>query len=340
MSDFHRILAEIATTIEIDQNFSVSHPDYPPLELELSTVERFQSLPFPLQTKYLIVQVQNYLHDIYFTHVLQTQVEIESQSEQLPQIKNNIIDGIDRDFAYRLHTNNLSNGYFDPGWEIVAEIDDGMAIVVKDGLNLHIDPHQHLPKELRRFKIGDIVPIYLPKNLLGEDSYIAVGNFGLPDRGEAVELYFNFTPAAAIAIEQPLIRELNKLGIPFQFEILFNPEEFYRYDAGILCLPKSAYPSAKSILSELYQTHQVQFSPEVPLFTKPLAPGLGIAETPTITSFGLHRCDLLATALVTAHLTAVDPMTAIADAFTPAGIALDRPYLQPDAVDDYHKLLV
>jgi hypothetical protein len=333
MSEYQRILEEIVIAIEIDEDFTVRHPDYPPLELEAETVARLKSLPLQLQAKYLTTQVNNYLYDLYFSHAIQTVAETEAQAQQPATIQNNLVNGIDRDFALRLRDNNLSNGYFDPDWQVVGGTEDGAIVVVKDGLHLHIDRRQHLAKNSRPPRIGDMVEICLPKNLLGEESYIAVSNFGLPDRQQSVELYFNFTPDAAIAIEQQVIRELNKLGIPFQFEILFNPAEFYRYDPGILCLSQSDYSAVQNLLANIYSAHQGEFSPPVPLFTHQLAPGVGIAETADAhISFGTHRCGIVASALVKAYFNGdsspATRMTAIEQEFRVNKIDFDRHYLQ------------
>ncbi|MFM2304665.1 MAG: hypothetical protein RLZZ135_2077 [Cyanobacteriota bacterium] len=345
---FHDTLTEIVAQIEIDLNFVVRHPEYPPLELQPDIIARFQRIPPQLQTKYLTIQVQNYLYDLYFSHSLASLQDIEATAQQPPQIKNNLIDGIDIDFYQRLQQSNTSQGYIDPNWQIVAETDTGESIVMKDGLNLHIDRQQHLPKDFNQAAIGDIVPIYLPHNLVDRDTYIMVGNVGMPNSATsngllshtAIELYFNFTPDAAVAIAQTLTHELNKLSIPFQFAILHNPALFHRYDAGTLWLSQADYLATQTLLAEIYQTHQADFSPDVPLFTKQLAPGLGIAEISTSPgSFGMQRCELLAMGLLAAmdrgQTLAADKLNTIRQQFATAGIDGLKPHLNPDALDCY-----
>mgnify|MGYP003471130480 FL=1 len=337
---FHDTLTEIVEQIEIDLNFVVRHPDYPPLELQPDIIARFQRIPPQLQTKYLTIQVQNYLHDLYFSHSLVSLQDLEAAAQQPPQIKNNLINGIDIDFHHRLRQSNTSQGYIDPDWQIVAETDRGESIVVKDGLHLRIDRQKHLPQEFKQAAIGEIVPIYLPHNLVDRDTYIMVGNLGLPNSPISVEIYFNFTPDAAVAIAQTLTHELNKLSIPFQFAILHNPALFRCYDAGTLKLSQADYLATQTVLAQIYQTHQADFSPDVPLFTKQLAPGLGIAEVPTTPgSFGMQRCELLATGLLAAmaqgQTLAADKLNTIRQQFATAGIDELQPYLNPDALDCY-----
>jgi hypothetical protein len=339
MCEYQTAIENIVNTIEISDNFAVKHPEYPPLELTPEVAERYQSLPSELRSKYLILQVQNYLHDIYFSGSLLTTQELERRSQQPVQIKNNIIDGIDVDFAVRLKNNNLSNGYLDPGWEIVDRESDGTVIVVKDGLYLHIDPRQHLPKDVKKITNGTIVSIYLPHNLLGVNSYIAVGNYGYPDRDRAIDFYFNYAADTAIAWEQKLIRELNKTGTPFQLEILFNPQDFHRQDAGILNVPQSAYERVKATIEQMYEKDRDGFSAPVPLFTKPLLPGIGMAETnPDRETFGLHRCRILATSLVEIYNSgptdSKSRVNTIASSFQAAGLNLSQPYLNPGSIQN------
>jgi HopA1 effector protein family len=355
------ILTEIINKIEIDslfaKNFGLRHVDYYPIEFEPDTITRFQKVSPDLRTKYFKVQVQNYLHDIYFDRSLLNIQELTTQAQNIHQVKNNLVDGIDIDFHQRLQKSNTSNGYFDPNWQVVAEADDGMLIVTKDGLNLHIDRKQHLPKDRKKATNGDIVPIYLPNNLVGQDTYIMVGNFGVPnllttDREQPeqlVELYFNFAPDAAVEIGQKLTRGLNKLGIPFQFAVLHDPNLFHRYDSGKLLLSQTAYLSARTILVDIYRSHQTDFDPQIPLFTKQIAPGLGIAEIPNSrasgeqrsVSFGRHRCELLAAGLLEIaqqdRVLTSQQLSVIEQHLTDAGIDPLQPYLNPKSVDVYEE---
>ena len=336
MLNFSQTILEIVDKIEIEQKFSVRHPDYPPLELKPDLITRIERISPQLQAKYLIIQVQNYLYNIYFSHSSMSIQELDVIAKQLTPTKNNIINGIDIELCLRLQQSNTSNGYIDPDWQVVAETNDEL-IVVKDGLHLHIDRQQYLPK-LQQADIGDLIPNYLPHNLVGRDTYIAVGNLGSPDRAKSVEIYFNFTPNAAVAIAQKLTSELNRLSIPFQFAILHDPALFYRYDAGTLWLPQTGYLAVQTVLAEIYQAHQAEFTPDVPLFTKQLAPGLGIAEVSnTPSSFGMQRCQLLAIGLLTAmkqgKTLASDKLDTIRNEFATAGIDWMQPDLHPSASD-------
>lgn len=334
MSNHHQILAEIVEKIQINQDFAISHPDYPSIELDQEAITRLRQLPLQLQKKYSLGRLQNYLYDLYFSHSLMSLQAIAATAKESSQIKNNTVNGVDINFYRQLRQGNPSHGYLDPDWQVVAETDAGELVVLKDGLHLHIDPHQHLPRDLNQVKIGSFVPIYLPPDLVGQDTYDLVGNLGIPARSHSVQIYFNFTPSAALAIATQLANELNRIGIPFQFAILDNPTSFYRYDAGTLCLSQQDYTAIQSMLMEIYHQHQAEFSADIPLFTKLLAPGLGIAEVPTgTTTFGMQRCELLAIGLLAAmeqnqNLPA-EKLSRIRQEFTTAGIDWLKPDLNP-----------
>jgi hypothetical protein len=341
MSNIEQIFTEIVEKIQIGTDFSVRHPDYLPLEVEPEIVERFHKTPQPLQTKYLTLQVKNYLHDLYFSHSLKKIEDIATAAKQPAKITNDKSEGIDLKFLQRLQQSNISNGYIDENWQIVAEVDKDISIVVKDGLHLHVDRKRHLPKDFRQAPIGTTVPVYLPNSLVGRDTYIIVGNAGKPDRSSAIDIYFNYTPDAAVAIALKLTRALNKLGIPFEFATLHNPELFDRYDSSTLCISQTSYPSIQRVLAEIYHGHQAEFSANIPIFTKPLAPGLGLAEAPPIAStFGIERCQVLAIGLLAAteqgYTLAADKLKMIHQEFATAGIDLLQPYLfNAEGIDIY-----
>jgi hypothetical protein len=340
MSNHHQILTELVEKIELTADLTIGHPDYPPFQLPPEEIARFQQMPPQLQQKYAIVSIQNYLHDLYFSHSLPSLQKLAMLETQSAPTKNNTVNGIDVNFYQQLQQRNPSRGYFDRDWQIVAETEAGELVVVKDGLHLHIDPHYHFPPDLTGANIGDLVPIFLPPDLVGQDTYIMIGNSGIPDRLSSVQLYFNFTPTAALEIAPKLTQNLNQLELPFQLAILHNPLLFDRYDAATLTLPQAAYAAAQPILHQLYQDYQAEFSPAVPIFTKQLAPGLAIAETPIATgSFGLQRCGLLAAGLLTAmaqnQTSPVERLKMISQELTTADIEPLQPYLNPGQRDSY-----
>lgn len=334
-------LRAVVDAVEIDRDFTIHHLDYLPLTISTDLLLRFQQLSTELQIKYTIDRLRNYLYDIYFDRSLLNLQATEAAELVASSAKAQLIDGIDIDFYQRLQQSNTSQGYRDLDWQIIAETEARELIVVKDGLHLHVSRHKHLPPEFKQANIGETIAIYLPHNLIDRDTYISVGSYGSPQQALSVQLYFNFTPDAAVAIVRQVTGALNELKIPFQFAILHDPALFYRCDSGTLWLDCANYAIVRSLLAEIYQTYQAEFSPPVPLFTKLLAPGLSIAEVPAAgNSFGMQRCELLATGLFTAcelGQIVADKLATIERVLTAAGVDLAQPHLNSAADDCYDK---
>jgi hypothetical protein len=92
-----------------------------------------------------------------------------------------------------------------------------------------------------------------------------------------VRIYFNFSPEGAVAVMGSLTRELNDISIPFHFKTLYNPGDYKRYDSGVLYFEKSNYEAVRQVLESVYAETKAHFNTEVPLFSKFLAPGVGLA---------------------------------------------------------------
>lgn len=303
-------LQDIASNVQIYPNFCIRHPDYKPFELPDEVVARFQKMPGDIQRKYLSLQLCNFLYGIYYNGSMRTALTSDRISNHLPiNLKNNTFLGVDWAFDSRLHKNNSGIGYFDPGWHILRQESDGSLVVTKGGLRLHIKRDCHLQPSQQDAIVGDSVSIRMPKKLLPYGFYTAVGNAGLNNlnhsesHGTLTRIYFNLTPEGAIAVMGTLTRLLNEIFVSFSFKVLYNPDDYGRYDSGVLYFTKKDYEAIRLVLEIVYSENQVHFQSEVPLFTKQLAPGLGLAEEPDCKfghqeSFGMNRCQIVANGLL------------------------------------------
>jgi len=99
-------------------------------------------------------------------------------------------------------------------------------------------------------------------------------------------------------------------------------------------------PRSSDIVAATYPAIARHLKPAIPALTKRLADGLGLAEDPGPggDSFGMHRCRLLADAVVRAHEHSGPGGARLSDVetrFAEEGLSLDRPYLNPRSADDY-----
>jgi hypothetical protein len=230
---------------------------------------------------------------------------------------------------------------------------DGSTAVTKGGLTLYVEPDCHLKSSKKSTKVGELIAIWMPKNRINNGCYLAVSNIGQERQGNpdadlgGGRIYFNFTPAGAIALMNSLTLQLNTAAIPFSFQVLYNPTAYGRYDSGILYFESHDYPTIRRILQTVYVEHQSHFQPEIPLFTKFLAPGLSLAEEPSQKfapqeSFGMNRCQIVANALLEAWQKGKNAleerMRIIEQHFEQHLIDVQRPYLNPSSEDIYNPL--
>ncbi|MBD2345896.1 T3SS effector HopA1 family protein [Anabaena subtropica] len=339
-------LQDIIHNLEIQSQYCIKHPNYKALELPESSVSRFQKLSSDLQNKYLSQQLRSFLYGIYYNGSLKSVLASDAEISNLAvnqNLENNTFLGVDLAFYDRLHENNRGTGYWNYGWQVVREESDGTFAVYRDGLTLHVERGG-----LETNTIDDSVGIQLPKNLVQNGFYMAVANAGAaPHNQTLVRVYFNLTPDGAVAVMDNLTTHLNAIPVNFTFKALYNPSDYDRYDSAVLYFGKNDYEKVHPVLERLYAENQGHFQEQVPLFTKPIASGLAIAEEPNHRfgeneSFGTHRCQIVANGLLEAwqqgNDTPIGRMTAILQHFSSLNIELQRPYLNAYSEDIYTPL--
>jgi hypothetical protein len=345
-------LQDIASNVQIESNFCIRHPHYKPLELPAEAITHFKRVPVELQNKYLNLQLQSFLYGIYYNGSMRSILTPETDSREiLPlNLENNTLLGIDLEFYDRLHQSNCGEGYFDPGWQVTRQENDGSLAVTKNGLTLHIDRSRHLQNTDQSALVGDILALRMPKILMQNGFYMAVGDAGRDNRSQpkdnsvTVRIYFHLTSQGAVKVMASLTRYLNALKIPFSFKVLYNPADYKRYDSGVLYFERSHYPDVRQVLQAIYLENQSYFQPQIPLFTKQLAPGLAVAEEPkrkftAQESFGMNRCQIVANGLLQSwyqgDISIEARLASILHNFSLLGIELERPFLNADSKDVY-----
>ncbi|MBD2411057.1 hypothetical protein FACHB389_02935 [Nostoc calcicola FACHB-389] len=349
-------LEDIATKVQIQSNFCISHPNYKPLKLPDEAVSRFQRLPLNLQHKFLNSQLCNFLYSIYYCGAGRTalSLDINPMDATMPKnLENNTYLGVDVEFYEQLHLSNKGKGYFDPGWQVLMEESDRTVAVKKGDLTLHIERDRSLQDTEQNAIAPDIVAVKMPRNLVQNGFYMAVGDAGVSSGADTaidshlVRVYFNLSPEGAVAVMSSLTQQLNTMLIPFTFKALYNPSDYERYDTAVLYFEKAKYPVIQQVLQDIYVKDKSYFRDEVPLFTKLLAPGLAVAEEPNNKfsekeSFGINRCQIITNGLLEAlqqgDESTENRMTGIIKQFDLQGIELQRPYLNSNSQDIYTPL--
>ena len=348
------VLEDIVNKVEIRADFSIRHPDYKPLELPAEVVTRFQKMPEQMQQKYLSLQLRSFLYGIYYSGSMRQTLALDGEENNIPlDLENNTVLGVDLEFYNRIHTSNFGQGYFEPDWVIQKEEEDGSLVVQKGSLKLHVERNKHLQPTEKDAVVGDKVAIKMPKNCVQNGFYVSVGNSRVnktinPENNlTLVRIYFNLTPDGAVLVMGSLTQQLNTQNIPFDFKVLYNPQDYQRHDSGVLYFDKNDYEEVNKILQQVYQENQSHFKAEVPLFTLQLAPGLALAEEPNQNfaereSFGMNRCQIVANGLLKTWYNNQNlpeaKIQAISNEFFFLGINPQYTYLNANSENIYLKL--
>ncbi|MDZ8024878.1 MAG: T3SS effector HopA1 family protein [Nostoc sp. SerVER01] len=340
-------LQDIIHKVEIQSHYCIQHPDYKPMELPESAIAGFQQLPLDLQNKFLSLQLRSFLYGIYYNGSLKSALAPDADTTNLAlnqNLENNTLLGVDVAFYERLHESNKGEGYFSNDWLVIKEENDGILIVYKNGLKLHIQRNIHLQPAQQNITVGNSVAIRMPKNLVQNGFYMAIGNAASHQNQNIVRVYFNLSAEGAVAVMDSLTTQLNSIDIPFSFKALYNPSDYGRCDSAVLYFDKNRYELVHPVLERVYLENQSYFQKQVPLFTKSIAPGLAIAEEPDQKlsdheSFGTNRCQIIANGLLDSWLqgnnTPAERMTAVLQHFSLHKIELQRPYLNANSEDIY-----
>lgn len=172
--------------------------------------------------------------------------------------------------------------------------------------------------------------------------YISLGDvpFDRFTEGRMLRVYFDVEERGAAELMSAVTGTLNAFLVPFRFKILNRRGSFTRADAAVLYAGRRYYGIIARLLPRIRERVQDVLREPVPLFTKALYPGIGLAEDPgSGDSFGLSRSRLLTQAIWNAWSRgdqSVDGRLAeLERIFGAAGLRLDKPYLNAGSADLY-----
>lgn len=240
-------------------------------------------------------------------------------------------------FIKQLEDANSGRGYLEGGWKIVGEEKDSY-VVHKDALCVRA------PKDDCVFEAhadgSDYVRLPLPSSLqwVSPGFYMTLGDTPFNENKANLRIYWNLTSGGAIHLVGAVTTRLNEAKVPYHLKVLNDPRAYDRCDAGVLYIRSQDYPDIE--LDRLYELIRENLKPRVPAFTKPLAPGLALAEDPGDgQSFGMHRCFLMAEGITSAlgdgERNAEFQLKSILSRFSDEGISIERPYINGGSQDRY-----
>lgn len=247
-------------------------------------------------------------------------------------------------FIEALSAANTGTGAREGGWSVV-NVAGNVVTVARDGLRVWVRREDTYADAEDIPSPAQLRAVRLPKELLklSPGFYLALGNEGLafePGR-VLVRFYWNLRAEDAPTLVKGATQLLNDDQIPFRLKVVNDPARYDRCDAGVLYVQRADYPRVLPAVRRILVELGAKLKKATPVFTKVLAPGLGLAEEPAVSgdSFGMDRCRLLAEAIVRIHERAVagatDRLAVIEEVFAEDGISLATPYLNPGSPDRY-----
>ncbi len=246
-------------------------------------------------------------------------------------------------FAEAVSAANTGNGCWENGWEVLANTPDGV-VVRRGGLTLWVRLEDCLIPKGGSREHGTVLRLHLPKELLG----ISPGYYmALSDEEEKsyetkplVRLYWNLRAEGAESFVREATGLLNEARLFFRLKVLNDPRSYTRCDAAVVYLHQDEHLRVAEIMNRVYPQVAHYLKPNTPMFTKAIAPGVGLAEDPGQTeSFGQHRCRLLADGMIRAYEQGArsldERLRIVTDYYAAVGIKLSQPYLNPNSTDVY-----
>jgi hypothetical protein len=118
---------------------------------------------------------------------------------------------------------------------------------------------------------------------------------------EAASCFLHLQPGTAPDLFARAVTTLDGYGIGFRAELAGDPDACRRTDAAVLTVHRDDIPAVARVALRLGERAPFALAPTVPAFTRQIAPGVALADQPgPRTSFGRHRCRLIAAGLVAA----------------------------------------
>lgn len=248
-------------------------------------------------------------------------------------------------FLQRLSAANPGRDRWEPGWRINRVGAAGQVMAEKHGRFVELWPGQYVVQSGGGPpQPGLPITAYFPR----ESTTLQPGFFFVFSAADVawdepysmMRFYWNVTAEGAPELLARLAGRLNRFQVPFRYKTLTAPEGYDRYDSAVLFVAKRWFHAAAEVAAEAHAALDGRIAEGTPLFAKPLARGLAVAEDPSNgESFGMSRCRLLAEALWSAWSRGLhDSRSRLAEVdrtFTSLGLSLERPWLNRSSADLY-----
>lgn len=250
------------------------------------------------------------------------------------------------DLTPALSEANATRERWDTGWQVYQVLPSGQVMAHKQGRTRALWPGEFLSTDAPGLapRPGTNLSVFFMRETktMQPGFYFAFGEAqaGELDSFSLARLYWNLRAEGAVPLMRSVTRGLNRFQVPFRLKCLTNTAFYTRNDSAVLYVDKRFYRVTARVLAGVHKEVARHLRPDAPLFAKPLADGLALAEEPyTGESFGMQRCRILAEGLLSAHARGLrdegSRLEEIERHFAAYGLTLEAPYLNPRSVDQY-----
>jgi hypothetical protein len=246
----------------------------------------------------------------------------------------------DPQLVTRLSRSNRSRERWDPGWKIYLTLPTGQIYVSKGERQRSSMPGEYITSAASGVapQVGDWATLRADResHALQASFYFMFSETlsDVWDEHNLIRFYFHCTPQIVEPLIEHLTIELNRYLVPYRMKALNDAALYTRTDSMVLYCAKRYFDIVYRILLLMPESISSSLERSVPLFSKYLLPGIGLAEDPnTGESFGMHRCRLVAEGIFDAwqlgHQSVAARLRAVAARFAMNGFEIDAPYLNP-----------
>jgi hypothetical protein len=245
------------------------------------------------------------------------------------------------DLQAALAAANQSRDRWDDTWRVVQALEEGRVMArsgrsarpIRAGQYITLRGPGVVPEEDEPIRVFQ--PAGTPN--IQESFYFAFGEtVNEHDEFESlVRFYWNISRAGAPLLMAAITGQFNRFSVPFRFKCGQQPSMFERRDSAVLYVSRSYYSIAAQLVEQIHQQLADHLRDSVPLFTRPLARGLALAED-TGESFGQSRCAILAEAMAASRgWPAPERLQALGGSFESRRLSLAEPWRNAGSHMDY-----
>jgi hypothetical protein len=214
----------------------------------------------------------------------------------------------DLELVEKLSAANKTRERWEHGWTIAQILPHGQVKAQKGNAQRSLWPGTFLSKDgpAAMLRVGAEISIFYPKESRSLQSgfYYAFAEtpedeshgFGL------IRLYWNISYDGAPKLISMLTSRLNRFHVPFRLKCATARSQYDRTDVAVVYLAKRFFRITADLMLDVHPEVAEFLGDSVPLFSKRVAKGLGVAEDPgTGESFGQSRCHRLAESVWNCH---------------------------------------